>query len=305
MASKVAVLNEIDLNLAQSLLKYLVDVHLFKYSFAVKCPECGLLLCSTDSVTDIDREIYCYNCEEMFSISPDDVEVVYIFDNYPFVNGQQSQAKNGLEESAALHTDSLTQLLKSGGLDLNSIFFSPTEAQYSDLQTQYFNIFNMQKNTKATGDTLECLTINLFSLCKHFRAVPIRLKPNQIDCYVRNKLYIPGITQANCIDSFEIECKNESRPPKAGYLNKLHSILGLSGKNFGIIISKCLAPKTINTLANQIYLKDKIIIIAIDKNDLSSIILDKKNLLEIIECKIETVKLNATQDLRSIGLYDS
>ena len=304
-ASKVAASCGFDIQLVQRILKCLVDEHVFKFSFVIRCPECGLLLSSVDDISDINKVQYCYNCEETFTISSDDVEVIYNFDNYPFVEGQQNKLNIEFDESAALEQDSLTQLLKDSALDLNALFFSPTDEEYSDLQILFNKIFEPQKNTKAVGDKLEDLTIKLFSLCKHFNAMPIRLKPNQIDCYVRNKLYIPGISQVGCIDSFEIECKNETKTPKSSYLNKLHSILQLSGKSFGIIISKCPAPKTFTSLANQVYLKWNIIIISLDKSDLQGIIFDKKNLLECIERKIEEVKLNATKDLRSIGLYNA
>lgn len=304
-ASNFATINHIDFQLSQKILQELVKADLLKYSFGIRCPECGLLLSSVESLPAISKKQYCYNCDETYEISPEDVEVIYTFGNYPFVVGQQNKLPYKLDESAALQNDSLAQLLESGLLDINEAFFSPKDEEYLDLEATYTSIFNSQKSTKATGDTLENLAVKLFGLCKHFRVAPIRLKVNQIDCYVRNTLYIPGISQTGCVDSFEIECKNEARTPKAGYMNKLHSILRTSGKKFGIIISKCSAPKTFNALANQIYLKDDIIMIALDKSDLNNIICLRANLLECISRKIDAVKLNATKDLVEIGLYDA
>ena len=304
-ASNFATTNRINFQLSQTILQELVKAGLLKHSFGIRCPECGLLLLSVESLPSISKEQYCYNCDETYEISPEDVEVIYTFGKYPFVVGQQNKLPYKLEGSAALQNDSLAQLLKSGLLDVNEAFFSPTDEEYLDLEVTYTGIFNPQKSTKETGDTLENLIIKLFSLCKHFRVAPIRLKVNQIDCYVRNTLYIPGVSQTGCIDSFEIECKNEAHTPKVGYMNKLHSILRISGKKFGIIISKCASPKTFNTLANQIYLKDDIIMIALDKSDLNNIISLRLNLLECISRKIDAVKLNATKDLVEIGLYDA
>ena len=303
-ASGVSAANGLDFRLTQQVLKALVKEHLLKCSFGVRCPKCGLLLASHEDIATIDKEQYCYNCDENVEIDPEDVEVIYTFENYPFVDGQQSESSYKLDESAARARDSLAELVKSGALDLNSEFFSPTDEEYKDLQFRYNEIFARQQTTKAKGDTLEALTITLFNLCKHFRVAPIRLNPNQIDCYVRNTLYIPGISQSDCVDSFEIECKNETKPPKAGYMNKLHGIMRVSGKKFGIIVSKCAAPKTFNTLAHQIYLKDDMIIIAFDKFDIESIVFKKVNLLECMSRKIDAVKLNATKDLVELGLYD-
>lgn len=231
-AYNFATTNGVDFQLSQKILQELVKVKFLKHDFCIRCPECGLLLSSVESITSIEKEQYCYNCDETVEVSSDDIEVVYTFSNYPFVKGQQSDFPLVLEESVALQCDSLARLLESGLLDINAAFFAPTDKEYQDLQNTYNSIFSLQTNTKATGDTLEHLTIKLFNLCKHFRATSsIRLQVNQIDCYVRNTLYIPGISQAGCIDSFEIECKNEKSSPKAGYMNKLHGILRLSGKN--------------------------------------------------------------------------
>ena len=304
-ASNFALQNGIEFALSQKILQELVKSELLMYTFGIRCPECGLLLSSTESIASIEKEQYCYNCGEEIEISPDDIEVIYTFKNYPFAHGQQSDFPLAIDKSAALQYDSLSQLLKSGLLDINAAFFAPTEEEYHNLQIAYKNIFIAHPTTKAKGDTLESLTINLFNLCKHFRANGIRLNVNQIDCYVRNTLYIPGISQAGCVDSFVIECKNEKSTPKAGYMNKLHSILHNTGKNFGVIVSKCSAPRTFVSLANQIYLRDDIIIISIDKNDLEEIVFKKSNLLECISRKIDAVKLNATKDLIALGLYNA
>lgn len=305
-ASNFAAQNGISPPLSQKILQELVKSELLKYTFAIRCPECGLLLSTAESITSIEKEQYCYNCDAEIEISSDDVEVIYTFKDYPFAQGQQSDSTPAIDaESAAPPYDSLSQLLESGLLDLNAAFFSPTEAEYRELQAAYDSIFSAHPTTKAQGDALECLTVRLFNLCKHFRAAGIRLQVNQIDCYVRNTLYIPGISQAGCTDSFVIECKNEKGPLKAEYMNKLHSILHTSGKKFGIFVSRGSAPRTFVSLANQIYLKDDTIIISLDKEDLKKIIFEKANLLECISRKIDAVKLNATKDLAELGLYDA
>lgn len=88
-------------------------------------------------------------------------------------------------------------------------------------------------------------------------------------------------------------------------MNKLHSILELSGGKFGIIVSKHPAPNTFIRLSNKIFLKDGILIISIDKNDLHKIIYDKRNLLECIERKITQIKLDSTTDLIENGLFNA
>ena len=281
--SKVALASGIDFKLAQKILQKLVEENILKYTYGLRCPICGLMLVIKDELPSIEKEHFCYHCDETVEITPDDVEVVYIFDDYPFVTGQQNKKCLELDESAALPSDSLAQLIASGTLDLNEIFFSPVESDYQKLQSAYNNIFTEKANTKKIGDSLEDLIAQLFSICRHFRvSSSVRIHPNQIDCYVRNTLCIPGLSQIACKDSFVIECKNEAETPSSGYMNKLHSILRNTGKQFGIIVSKCSAPNTFVTLSNTIFLNDKIIIISMDANDLKKIIFQKANLLELI-----------------------
>ncbi len=303
-ASKVAVANGIDFGLAQKILQKLVEERILRYAFGLRCPVCGLLLGMEDEVPSIEKAQYCCQCGETVEITPDDVEVIYTFNEYPFVTGQQNETGFEPSESAAHPPDSLAQLIASGTLDLNAAFFSPTEEEYRELQSAYDNIFTEKATKKEKGDSLESLTIRLFNMCRHFHAAPIRTQTNQIDCYVRNTLYIPGLSQASCKDSFVIECKNEKKTPIAGYMNKLHSILRNTGKQFGIIVSRCSAPRTFLTLSNTIFLHDEIIIISIDANDLQSIIFNKTNLLEHMSRKIDAVKLDATKGLVQLGLYN-
>lgn len=302
--SSTATACSFDCDLVKTIFEFLVDEKILKYSFAIRCPECDILLASADNIADLDSEIYCYHCDEYVDISPKDVDIIYTFDDYPFVEGQQNCNSINFSSSVAQSDRCLDELIKDGKLDLNKAFFSPTDEEYTELKNLYLNIFKTQKTAKGTGDTLENLTIKLFSLCKHFCATPLKLHTNQIDCFVRNKLYLPGISTEKCRPNFTIECKNEKAKPQAGYVNKLHSILRGNGNSFGIIVSKEEAPKTFVKLANNIFLRDDIVIISIDKDNLKQIIFDKVNLLELIERKIDEIKLNATNDLVSAGLYE-
>lgn len=166
--AKVSLASGIDFGLTQRILQKLVKVNVFKYTFGLRCPVCGLLLDEADDVSSIEKEHFCYQCDEMVEITPDDVEVIYVFNDYPFVKGQQIKIHREKAESAALTTDTLAQLVASGALDLNAAFFSPTDQEYQELQTAYNNIFIKQPTTKAIGDSLEDLAIRLFNLCRHF-----------------------------------------------------------------------------------------------------------------------------------------
>lgn len=305
-ATKFALQVDMDVPLAKKVLKMLVDLDVLAVAFVVRCPQCGLLLEPINEIASIEKEVFCYKCEEDVTIDKNDIEVIYTLKDHFFTVGQQNDVDDKLVTSAVLSEDSLTSLLQEGMIDLNSNFYKPSGSEIKHLIDSYNKVFSLQKTAVSKGTTLEDLTTYLFNLCKHFKASrELKLRPNQIDCYVRNTLYIPGITPIGSMDSFVIECKNETTTPKAGYMNKIHSIMRFIGKKFGIIISRCHAPKTFISLSNQIYLKDNMVIISIDTDDLKEIIMNRKNLLEMLERKIEEVKLNATKDLRKIGLYNA
>lgn len=270
---------------------------------AVRCPECGLLL---EIVQPEDYAIssqYCANCDTDSEITNDCVEVVFKVINNPFVTGQENKTAIP-KHSSALNISSLETFLKNGG-SFNREFYCPSDEEYKMLSDIYSNVFKLHKTTKEQGDSLEDLVLNLFRCCRHFSATnSARLGDNQIDCFVRNKMYIPGISQFGTNDFFVIECKNERETPGITYFNKLHSILTKNSLLFGIIVSKCRAAKTLIKFAHDIFLQDKIVMINLDIDDLKKIIIDQENLLECLERKIGEVKLDATKDLIKLGLFE-
>ncbi len=302
--SNFAIKTGIDYSESVKVLEELSQGGFLEKLLAVRCPECGLLL---DIVQPEDYAIgsqYCANCDTDLEITNDCVEVVFKVVNNPFATGQENKTAIP-ERSSALTIFSIETFLKNGG-SFNRELFSPSDEKYNMLTKQYENIFNLHKTTKGQGDSLEDLVLSLFSCCKHFSATKsMRLGDNQIDCFVRNKMYIPGISQFGCNDFFVIECKNEKETPSITYFNKLHSILINNGLQFGIIISKYRAAKTLNKFAHTIFLKDKIIMINLDSNDLKKIIIDRENLLEFIEMKIGEIKLDVTKDLKELGLFEA
>ena len=270
---------------------------------AIRCPECGLLLETIYPEEYTIGSRYCANCDMDSDITADCIEVVFRVVNNPFSTGQENKITIS-DHSSAHKNFSLETFLENGG-SFNREFYCPTGEEYKLLAEKYENIFKVHKTTKECGDSLESLVLNLFRCCKHFTATnKIKLGDNQIDCFVRNKMYIPGISQFGAVDFFVIECKNEKEPPGITYFNKLHSILINSSLQFGVIVSKCRAAKTLSEFARTIFLKDNIIMINLDSDDLKKIIIDRENLLECMERKIGEVKLDVAGDLKELGLFD-
>ncbi|PWJ09965.1 hypothetical protein [Ruminococcus flavefaciens] len=299
---------------SQSACKVLTECkknHILRVNFSVRCPECGLLIYKSANLSNIPEEILCYNCDNEFVTTPENIEFLYSLiddslDDSVFIIGQQNYVNTSGKSVAQENT--MDRIFQAGGV--NEYLFHPTDEQYIALSNLYSRVMNAE-GKKEKGDTLENLTIKLFNLCNVFKAAGIRTTTNQIDCFVRNKICLNyGIFQT--IGSrIYIECKNENKKPLGSYISKLHSLISItnaSGKGecikFGIIVSKKSAPSTFKSNAVKYYLAQKIIIISICANEIKQLIEQKGNLLELIERKATEIMLDSTTDLVKNGLYD-
>lgn len=278
--------------------------------YTIRCPECGMLIKKVDSIADIPSAPFeCYGCNEEIEVEPSDIELVYALeDDSVFTEGQQEELD--LSARAVVPEDSMESIFLAG--NINEYLFHPTDEEYEKLKSMYTSIKNRSGTTKKIGDTLEDLTEYLFNLCSIFKAAGIRTSTNQIDCCVRNQMYLKyGILDV-IGGRFFIECKNESETPSGGYMSKLHSIIantnsGEKGRciKFGIIISKEKGPSTFKKLAVKSYLNDGIVIIAICGDELKELFDNKGNLLDLIERKANEIMMDSTTDLIEAGLYES
>lgn len=308
--SKVAKALEISPQLASRILTKCNEIGILNVFYTIRCPECGMLIKKVDSVMDIPAEAFeCYGCNEEIEIEPKDIELIYALENDGvFIGGQQNELD--LSARAVVPEDSMEHIFLAG--NLNEYLFHPTDEQYQKLKDMYATIASRRGTTKKIGDTLESLVEYLFNLCPIFNAAEIRTTTNQIDCCVRNKMYMKFGILDIIGARFFIECKNEKQTPSGGYMSKLHSIISNTnsgGKGncikFGIIISKERGPSTFKELAVKSYLADGIIIIAICGEELNDLFENKGNLLELIERKTTEIMLDSTTDLVKAGLYTS
>lgn len=302
-ASKVAHAIACDTKVASTVLTICKTEGIVTSSYGIRCPKCNLLISKVDSLSDVfENANFCYQCEEEVEITAEDIEVIYsLTDEMVFLEGQQGREIiiPDLDRPVA-REDTLLEVFDSG--NINAYLFSPSEKQYQELQALYHNVLEIKGNTKEMGDTLELLIKKLFSVCSIFQASGIRTKTNQIDVFVRNKIFVEHGIFAKLGGRIFIECKNENKTPSGTYVSKLHSIILNSYGNteimrLGILVSKEGAPGTFRLLSNKIYLRDKIVMISIDGNELRQIIFNKDNLLDVIERKIDEVVLDATIDL--------
>lgn len=308
--SKVSKALQISPQEASEILTKCKEMGIVNVIYIIRCPECGMPIKKVESLADIPREPFeCYGCGEEIEVTSRDIELVYALDDDSvFTEGQQVELD--LPVRAVVPEDSMESIFTTGH-NLNEYLFHPTDEQYEELERRYNLIKEKSDTTKKIGDTLEELTIHLFNLCPIFSASGIRTATNQIDCCVRNKMYLKYGIFDILGGRFYIECKNESKTPSGGYMSKLHSIIsntnsGEKGRciKFGIIISKEKGPSTFKTLAVKQYLNDGILMISICGDELKDLFEMKGNLLELIERKATEIMTDATTDLKEAGLFD-
>lgn len=308
--SRVAKAIGVSADLASKVLTKCLKEGVLASSYAIRCPECGMLIKRVHSPTEIPEGTFeCYGCNEEIEVTPKDIEILYsLIDNKLFIDGQQVDINPPAR--AVVQEDSMESIFLAGGI--NEYLFQLSDKQYEYLSDMYEKVEKRKGTTKNIGDTLENLVVELFNMCPVFRAAGIRTSTNQIDCCVRNKLYIKfGIFDILGLRFF-IECKNENKTPSGSYLSKLHSIISVANAGagngcikFGIIISKEKGPDTFKQLAVKYYLANKIVIISICGNELKELFKTKGNLLELIERKADEIMLDATTELKNIGLYEA
>ena len=192
------------------------EIGIVNVFYTIRCPECGMLIKKVDSIADIPSEPFeCYGCNEEIEVEPSDIELVYALeDDSVFTEGQQEELD--LSVRAVVPEDSMESIFLAG--NVNEYLFHPTDEEYEKLKSMYTSIKNRSGTTKKIGDTLEDLTEYLFNLCSIFKAAGIRTSTNQIDCCVRNQMYLKyGILDV-IGGRFFIECKNESETPSGGYM---------------------------------------------------------------------------------------
>ena len=297
--------NKLDTDTSKKVLQWLCLNDILTQQYAIKCPKCGYMIEYIEDINKLKEVVLCISCNLDVEITADDVIVIYALKTPPFVDGQQIEKKfvkkNNIYFAAHLE-DTLANLIKCG--NANSLFYNPSEDEYVLLKECYDKIF-MATTKQEKGYTLENLVKMLFNLCTQFKASTINISNNQIDCYVRNKFSVPGTELEKISNDYIVECKNEAKTPRITYLNKLHSILEMSGKKRGIIFSKCSAPKTYKVTARDIYLSKGIIIISINKDDLYQIVCNRMNFLECISRKENEIITNSKSNLIEAGLYDT
>lgn len=292
------------LDVTQRVLKECTDNKILKRVYGIRCPKCGMLIKKVETIDEIPESEDCYICDESFDSTLENVEVIYeLIDEDFFNDGQRLIVKQSVAPE-----NTLRALFESG--NVHDIFYKPSEEDYGRLNELYEYVISPSMTTKEQGTTLEKFVSELFSLCEVLATTTeMRTDTNQIDCFVRNQVYIPYGIFNEIGGRFIIECKNEKKTPSGTYMSKLHSIITtINGKKngsfikFGIIVSRVPGPSTFQTLAHSYYLADDIVIIAICLDEIKKLLTERANLLDLLELKYTEIVMNATKNLEELGL---
>jgi hypothetical protein len=74
---KMSQLLKLDYVLVQEVLNILVEIGTLKNELCLRCPKCHILIENVDDITNIEKEVFCYGCENDIEIENNDVENIY------------------------------------------------------------------------------------------------------------------------------------------------------------------------------------------------------------------------------------
>jgi len=292
----------IPVKIARSILEELADINILKRIFGLLCPECNLLLKTTDEenlLKEIANEVYCYGCDTSnIIIEKENIDVRYIlirrFDNPIKIDLLAEKISKGKKTN---EEDLIAKIIENN-YNVNNLFYRPTSEDYTEMESLLKNILSQQQNTKLQGDVLEELAKRLFSCIRGFESTGVHTTTNQIDCYVINKSgAIANTTLERLGNIIYCECKNEKKKPDNTYYHKLHSIIVLSNFQYhdirvGIVFARMSPTAPCNEIAKQVFNQEKIYLINFELKELEELIYDKKNFLDYIRFKLDILEKN-------------
>ncbi|MBY6931011.1 hypothetical protein [Clostridium botulinum] len=313
---KIANKFNIDYNISRGLLEKLTQLKILERIFAIKCPNCGLVLKTSNEenlyadMIEVKNHINCYNCEEkILNLSSTNIEIRYKLIKKPDNDPDKIKLDiyNALDlNNEVYRNDNLKDLIDKG-YDSNKLFYKPTKKEYEKLDILLRGVFDAH-STAEKGNTLEEFVEYLLNLIKPIKATKdAKTNTNQLDCFALNNCDISNNALKIMGHTFICECKNECRTPANGYFHKLANILNVSRKDntehkFGIIFSKKAPPSTYLQMAYKNYYMTNTTIITFFEEELKEIVYDKKNLLGYIDYKINLVQqdLKPNQETKNI-----
>lgn len=297
---------KIEFIMAKGILEDSVSIGILEHRYAIKCPECDhvIEIVSIEELYDKIKNINnCDACEtEDLTITDEDIQILYKKNENEINIGDTNKVKKNIKYS---ETDSLRGLFEDNILNPNDIFFSPTEEQKKEMIELFEKIGQIEKNTTALGNQLRNFMEYILRIVKIFEAANVRTKTNELDCLVKNKLHFAIPYFLNELGSLIIvECKNEKNKPDNTYFHKLQGILKIYKSKCGIIVAIKDPTKSALQVSNSNYLIDRTIIVAINYEELSKVVYDGLNFLDLLENKIAMLRINATTYLGDNKVFE-
>lgn len=303
---KVANKLKIEFSLAKNILEDSVNLAILEHRYAINCPNCGhvIEIVSIEELYDKISVINnCDSCEtEDIKVTAENIQVLY----KKIDNNKKEDKKKKIKDARKFNdVDTLKGFIEDKIINLNDIFFKPTEEEKNKMIELFERIGKKEKNTTAIGNQLRNFTEYVLRIVKVFEAANVRTQTNEIDCLVKNKLQIGMPYFLNELGSLiMVECKNEKRNPGNTYFHKIQGILKNFKSKCGIIVAINQPTKPALQLANINYLIDNIIIIAINYEELKKVVYENLNFLDLLENKITMLRINATTYLGDNKVFE-
>lgn len=310
-ASKLSIKLGIDYTIASALLNKCCEIGLLEKYYAIKCPLSG---CETTIASIKENELYekleeinyCYACDNYIQPTLDDIFIIYKLIKNPTNSPDKIKKKLNKQLNSKPSERSLKDDIQANVFSVNDILYAPSDTEIAELRKLYKEIDIQYSTTKETGDALELFSLFLLKLVKCFKvAKDIRSKTNQFDVLIRNTMLIKSTILEEFGSHLIVECKNEKKKPDNTYYHKLIGVLQKSDSRFGIVFSKLPPTSTCNIIARETFLKDKIIVINIDYDDMNNVSFGGMNFLDMIDAKVLNVKINPTKDIAKSSLFSS
>lgn len=208
----------------------------------------------------------------------------------------QKELGNALSTFLSMETDEFFDILSGETTDE---YISELENLYAKFEKN--NNPSKKATTKEVGDALENLvkvigdSTNLFEVYSNQRT-----STNEIDHLFISKPQAKQLIQSHVFSEFEnmiIECKNYNKKVGVTWVGKLYSLLKASNCNVGVLFSYHGLTGNKNGwnaavgLTKKIYLKDEILILDFNNNDINRLV-HGESFLKLVREKIQNLKFD-------------
>lgn len=318
--SSVASRFGVPFSLAKYILEFSCDEKIMDKHYLIKCSDedCEMALESIE-ISQLPKflsepVVFCNNCFEDRTITPDNIFIVYRRITKPDIPEEELNLEilKRLSIKGSPENFNAADSLSKNKKMLYESYYSPDESAYKKLESMFFDLDRKDfGSTTEKGASFEALALYLFRLIDGVKGTnKIKTFTNQFDCTISYPYTHCFPTILNFLTPyFIVECKNEEKgAPSNTYFHKLSSIMTTNEAQVGMIFSRNPASDEDIAISHQQYLLSKNtsnpkFLIDISDQDLNMVIKQRINLLEYLDFKL--LKLTTNSKNASFEIFTS